>query len=130
MIGLDTNVLVRFFVQDDRAQSRKADALLQTLSTESPGFVSLVTLIELSWVMRSSYRMTRQELAESLESLLNSPEIVVENEPAVTQALQRFVAAKADFADALIERSGHVAGCSRTVTFDTNAARLAGMTML
>lgn len=130
MSGLDTNVLVRFFAQDDPAQSRKADRLLQSLSAEAPGYVSLVSLIELVWVLRSIYRISKSDLVKSLEQLLNSPEIVVENQAAVDQALRRFSAVQADFADCLIERSSSLAGCGRTVTFDAKAARAAGMTLL
>jgi len=57
MTGLDTNILVRFFVKDDLEQSRRAKELLRTLTPESPGFVSLVALAEMIWVLRSQYRM-------------------------------------------------------------------------
>ncbi len=130
MIGIDTNILARFLAQDDADQSQRADTLLQTLSTQDPGFVSLVSLIELAWVMRSRYRVSKSELIESFERLLNSPELVIENQPAVAQALERFGKAKTDFADCLIERSGHLAGCRSTFTFDTNAAKTVGMKLL
>lgn len=130
MIGIDTNVLARFLAQDDAAQSQRADSLLQTLSPQDPGFVSLVSLIELAWVMRSQYRVSKSELIRSLEQLLNSPELVIENQPAVAQAIGRFGVAKTDFADCLIERSGHLAGCEHTVTFDVNAAKTSGMKLL
>jgi predicted nucleic-acid-binding protein len=130
MIGIDTNVLVRFFAQDDAAQSTRVDSLLQTLSPQNPGFVSVVSLIELIWVLRSQYHVSRSELIECLERLLNSPELVIENQPAVTQAIDRFSVAKADFSDCLIERSGHLAGCRQTVTFDVNAAKTSGMKLL
>lgn len=130
MIGLDTNILVRFLAQDDMDQGQRADSLLQTLSPQDPGFVSVVSLIELAWVMRSRYRAPKTELIQSFERLLNSPELVIENEQAVAQALDRFGKSKTDFADCLIERSGHLAGCRSTVTFDANAAKTAGMKLL
>jgi predicted nucleic-acid-binding protein len=130
MIGIDTNILVRFFTQDDAPQSRRADAVLQKLTPEEPGFVSLVSLVELAWVMRSRYRMSRSDLIQGLEMLLNSPEIVVESQPVVVQAIHHFGTAKSDFADCLIERSGHLAGCKHTLTFDVNASKTAGMTLL
>jgi len=130
MIGLDTNILVRLLAQDDPAQSQRAVEFLQTLSREMPGFVSLVSLIELIWVLRSQYRMKKARLILGMEWLLNSAELVVENHEAVAQALGRFTNAKADFADCLIERSCHVAGCRETVTFDVNASRYAGMKLL
>jgi predicted nucleic-acid-binding protein len=94
------------------------------------GFVSLVSLIELIWVLRSQYRMNKARLILGLEWLLNSAELVVESQAAVAQALGRFASVKADFADCLIERSCHAAGCRETVTFDADAVRFAGMTLL
>jgi predicted nucleic-acid-binding protein len=74
--------------------------------------------------------MPKAELVFCLERLLDSPEISVENQATVYQALQRFAHSKADFTDCLIERSGHAAGCRETVTFDVNASRSAGMRLL
>lgn len=99
-------------------------------SPQGPGFISLISLIELAWVMRSRYHVFKSELVQSFERLFNSPEFVIENEPAVAQALGRFRVAKADFADCLIERSGHLAGCRYTVTLDANASKTAGMKLL
>jgi len=130
MIGIDTNILARFLAQDDAEQGQRADSLLQTLSPQEPGFVSLVSLIELAWVMRSRYRVSKSELIQNLERLLNSPELVIESQQTVAQAIARFGSAKTDFADCLIERSGHVAGCRHTVTFDENAAKTSGMKLL
>ena len=130
MIGLDTNILVRFFAQDDASQSAKAEALLQKLSPEDPGFISLVSIVELAWVLRSLYQMSRADLVECLNRLLDSPELVVENQTAVEQALRQFANAKADLADCLIERCGRVSGCRETVTFDKQAAKAAGMRLL
>lgn len=130
MTGIDTNILVRFFTKDDAAQGARAKEFLRTLSPESPGFVSLICLIELVWVLRSQYHFDKAQLILRLEQLLDSPELVLESQSAVAQALRRFAGAKGDFADCLIERCGHILGCHETVTFDTGAARLAGMRLL
>ena len=130
MTGLDTNILLRYITRDDLVQSRKADALLESLTPEAPGFVSLVSLIELIWVLRSQYRMPKARQIECLERLLDLPELVLENHNAATLALSRFASGKADFADCLIERSGAAAGCGETVTFDVDASRFAGMRLL
>jgi predicted nucleic-acid-binding protein len=130
MTGLDTNILARFFAEDDPVQSRRADQLLQSLTPEAPGFISLVSLAELVWVLRSQYRLDKDQLIECLQRLLDSPELVVESQTAVTQALHRFSSGKADLADCLIERSGHLAGCSKTYTFDVQASKFAGMSLL
>jgi predicted nucleic-acid-binding protein len=130
MTGLDTNIFVRFFTKDDPSQGGRVKELLRTLTPELPGFVSLVSFIELVWVLRSQYQMGKAELIQCMERLLNSAEIVVEHQAAVSQALQRFSTSKADFADCLIERLGHAAGCAETVTFDTGASKFAGMRLL
>jgi len=130
MTGLDTNVLVRFFSEDDPVQCRRAAEFLQNLSPTEPGYVSLVSLVELVWVLRSQYRLTKAQIILCIETLLNSPELVLESQTAVVQSLHRFSSAKADFADCLIERSCHAGGCRDTVTFDADAARFAGMKLL
>jgi predicted nucleic-acid-binding protein len=130
MTGIDTNILVRFFTKDDAVQGERAKEFLRTLTPASPGFVSLICLIELIWVLRSQYHLDKAQLILRLEQLLDFPDLLVESQAAVQQALQRFARAKADFADCLIERLGHNSGCRETVTFDAGAARLAGMTLL
>ena len=130
MTGLDTNVLVRFFAQDDAEQSRRVDEFIQSLTPEDPGYVSLVVIAELIWVLRGRYRASKSQLIHCLNQLLNSPELVLESESAVAQAMQLFASRKADFTDCLIERSCHLAGCGLTVTFDRDAASLAGMHLL
>jgi predicted nucleic-acid-binding protein len=130
MTGLDTNVLARFFAQDDPDQSRHVDQVLQSLTPEAPGFVSLVSLTELVWLLCGSYGVSKPQLIECVKQLLNSPEVVLEGQTAVTQALHRFAKAKVDFVDCLIERCGHVAGCKETVTFDVKASRSGGMRLL
>ncbi|HEY3705081.1 MAG TPA: type II toxin-antitoxin system VapC family toxin [Terracidiphilus sp.] len=130
MTGLDTNVLVRFFAKDDTKQFNRAQAFLAALTPNAPGFVSLVALAEVTWVLQRRYGMKRVEIARVLEHLLNSPEVVIEGQVAVAQALVQFGRAQSDFSDCLIERCGSVAGCKETVTFDKGAAKMAGMKLL
>ena len=130
MTGLDTNILVRYFAKDDLEQSCKAALLIRQLTLESPGYVSLVSLIELVWVMRSRYRLSKADLIRHLELLIGSPEIMMESQTAVTLALRRFAMFRADFTDCLIERLGASAGCAETVTFDVDASRFAGMRLI
>lgn len=127
MIGLDTNVLVRYVTQDDPAQSAKACELIESLTTTSPGFVSLVSVVELVWVLQSCYSSTKSEVVIVLETLLRTRELTLEHAELIWKALRKFTSAKADFADCLIERSAHAAGCDYTATFDINAAKSAGM---
>lgn len=130
MIGLDTNVLVRYIMQDDAKQSPLATRLIESLSPAVPGFVGLVSVVELAWVLSGAYRLERSQLVEAFEALLRTKEIVVERAETVWKALRRFQSANADFADCLIERSAASAGCERTVTFDRGAVKGCGMTLV
>jgi len=130
MIGLDTNVLVRYIMQDDPKQSAKASKLVESLSLQEPGFIAIVSVVELVWVLSSSYGLGREQIAQALEILLRSRQIVVDQAEHVVRALRAFMAGNADFADCLIERMAAAAGCARTMTFDTAAAKTAGMTLI
>ncbi|MGB6488774.1 MAG: type II toxin-antitoxin system VapC family toxin [Steroidobacteraceae bacterium] len=130
MIALDTNVLVRYVMQDDPKQSQKASRLIESLIPEAPGFVPLVSLVELVWVLTSCYDLTRDQVGQALEGLLRAKEIVLDRAEQVSQALRTFRAGSADFADCLIERTGAAAGCEKTMTFDAGAAKAAGMTLI
>ena len=127
MIGLDTNVLVRYVMQDDPRQSPRATRLMDSLAPQAPGYVSLVVLVELVWVLRSNYGLARGQVATVLETLLRSKELLVERAESVAQALERFEGAGADLADALIERIAAASGCEATFTFDAGAVKWAGM---
>jgi predicted nucleic-acid-binding protein len=129
MIGLDTNVVVRYLTHDDRAQTAAAVKLMDSLSADSPGFLSVVVIVELVWVLEAAYRFKKNEVVQVLEILLRSKELMIERAEIVAQALRKFSASRADFADCLIERSAHAAECQDTVTFDRNAAA-AGMKLL
>ena len=130
MIGLDTNVLVRYIMQDDPRQSAKATRLIESLTPDAPGFVSVISMVELGWVLSSSYELTREQLAQALGAILRTKEFVVDRADQVFRALRVFKATSADFADCLIERSAAAAGCERTMTFDVGAAKVAGMTLI
>jgi predicted nucleic-acid-binding protein len=130
VIGLDTNVLVRYLMQDDARQAAQATRLLESLTPEAPGFVPLDTDVELVWVLSSCFDLGRSDLVQALDSLLRTKELVVERVEVVWKALRHFRVGSADFADCLIERSAAAAGCERTVTFDRAAAKHVGMALL
>jgi predicted nucleic-acid-binding protein len=126
MIGLDTNVLVRYFTQDDPVQSRKATEFIErNLTAESPGFISIVTTVEMVWVLERGYGFDRQSVGVAIERILQADALVVEREREVFAA-SIALAAGLGFADALIEALGAKAGCSHTVTFDQKALRMSG----
>ncbi len=130
MIGLDTNVLVRYIMQDDPKQSPKATELIESLDADNPGFVTVVSVIELYWVLTSCYDLTNEQVKQALEALLRTKQILVDRADQVLRALRVFGAGKADFADCLIERTAAGAGCSMTMTFDAGAAKHAGMALI
>ena len=100
------------------------------MSADAPGFVPVVVLIELVWVLSGSYGLSRAQVSTVLGTLLRSKELVIDQAEVVAQALKRFSANGADFADALIERLSASAGCAVTMTFDASAAKVAGMTLV
>lgn len=130
MIGLDTNVLVRYLAQDDPRQAQAATALIEGFTEAEPGFVSTVTLVETVWVLSRAYRMPRADLTSVLQGLLQSRELVIEQADMHYAALGAYHASTADYADAIIALSGRRAGCSETVTFDRDAAGGARMRLL
>ena len=130
MIGLDTNVLVRYIAQDDPAQSARAVLLIENeCSVEHQGFVGLVTLAELVWVGESCYGLRKEQVVTSLRHILSIKQLVVQDAEIVWQALRLFESGQADFADYLVERIAKSNGCQTTVTFDKVAAK-AGMSLL
>jgi predicted nucleic-acid-binding protein len=130
VIGLDTNVVIRFLIHDDPHQTAAAAKILNSLSPESPGFLSLTVIAEIVWVLTISYGFTKKEIELALQSLLHSKEVIIERAEIVSQALGKFRDGPAGFADCLIERSGHAAGCEHTLTFDKKAAAGAGMRLI
>lgn len=130
MIGIDTNVLVRYLAQDDETQSPAASRIVDGFTPEAPGFISQVALVETVWVLARSYKMGREAVADTIEALLRARELVVEGAEAGYLALATYRATTADFSDALIAHGGRLAGCRETLTFDKGAASAAGMRLI
>ena len=131
MIGLDTNVLIRYLTQDDPVQSAKAVEILERrLTLKHPGYVSIVAMVETVWVLDRAYGLTRPEIAATIERLLQVEVLAVESEQQVFSAMIAFKRGLGSFSDALIAELGARAGCSRTFTFDRKAARIAGFELV
>lgn len=125
MIGLDSNILVRYLTQDDPAQSATATQVIERgLNIANPGFVSVVTMAEVVWVLDRAYSFTDSEIAAAIEGMLQIEVLVIENEKEVFAAMVALKQGKGAFADALIAELGARAGCSHTLTFDKKALRL------
>ena len=124
MIGLDTNVLLRYLAQDDPAQSPRATEIIEgRLTEQEPGFVTLVSILEVVWVLRSLFRRSRQEIANDVEMLLAADTLEIQNEQEVYTAVVALRNGSGTFEDALIGSLGVWRGCSATLTFDEDAAR-------
>jgi predicted nucleic-acid-binding protein len=117
-------------MQDDPKQSPLATRLIESLSAAEPGFVPLVSVVELGWVLQSAYGLDRRQLFEAIAGLLRTKELVVECAEIVWRALRLVQGTNADFSDCLIASSASSAGCPRTMTFDRGAAKSAGMTLI
>jgi predicted nucleic-acid-binding protein len=127
MIGLDTNILVRYLTQDDPVQSRKATEILERRLTEdNPGFVSIVAMVETVWVLGGAYGFSGARIAAAVERMLRADVIVVESEFEVFTAMIAVKEGRGSFADAIIAGLGAKANCSCTLTFDEKALRIAG----
>ena len=124
MIGLDTNVLARYIVQDDPEQGEAATRLIEGRCTaQSPGYIGVPVLVELVWVLIAAYRYDRSVVASVIRQLLRTAEFLVEDRETAWSALREFEAGAADFADCLIGHRNRTRGCDRTYTFDRSAAR-------
>ena len=129
MLGIDTNALVRFLVRDDQNQFEKARKLLKReVSNGRRVFINQLVLLETEWVLRSRYGLAKTQMLETISRLLDAPDIQLEDEPAVEEALFIWRDANADFADCLIGARNRRLGCRATVTFDKKASKLQGFT--
>ncbi len=127
MIGIDTNVLVRFLVRDDQQQFERARRLIKReVGSGETVLISLVVLLETEWVLRSRYGLAKTEIVTTLSALLDTVELQFEDEPSIEEAVFTWKDSAAEFADCLINARHRSLGCRATATFDTRASKLAG----
>lgn len=119
MIGLDTNILVRYLTQDDPGQSRKAAYEIEkALSAGEMFFIADIVMCELVGVLETAYGDDRREIAPVLENILRTKQFQFDNKDLLWKSLADYRNKKGDFADHLIGQTGHKAGCRETITFD------------
>jgi predicted nucleic-acid-binding protein len=127
MLGVDTNVLVRYLIRDDQSQYEKARRLIdREVSKGEPVLVSMLVLLETEWVLRSRYELAKAEIVTAFSALLDTADLAFEDEPSVEHAVYSWKDSAADFADCLIEARNRRLGCRATATFDARALKLAG----
>jgi len=131
LIGLDTNVVIRYLVQDDKKQSAAATRFIEkSLTTDAPGYINHICLCEIVWVLQRCYAVAKPQVREIIEGLLTTKQFNVENVEVAWKALRAFDAGGADFCDALIGQVNIHSGCDYTITFDKKAASLPGFDLL
>ena len=130
MIGLDTNVLVRFLVQDDRTQFERAQKLIKSEARTHGVFISLLVLLETEWVLRSRYGLLKNDFIRVLSELLESADLQIEDEPSVEVALFWWKDSSAEFVDCLISARHRALGCRATASFDVKATKVPGFVAL
>jgi predicted nucleic-acid-binding protein len=127
VLGLDTNVIIRYLVRDDQMQFEKARRLIKRAADRSERvLVNLLVLLETEWVLRSRYELSKPEILSVFSALLDVADLAFEDEPSVEQALYAWKDSAADFADCLIGARNRRLGCEATATFDAKALQLAG----
>jgi len=127
MLGVDTNVLIRYSIRDDQPQYEKARRLIdREVSKGEPVLVSLLVLLETEWVLRSRYELPKADIVAVFSALLDTADLSFEDEPSIEHAVYSWKDSTADFADCLIDARNRRLGCRATATFDGRALRLAG----
>ena len=122
MIGIDTNVLVRYIVQDDEQQAAIATKSIEACSVETPGWISAIVLCETVWVLSRAYGYEKVTIQAVLQRIFLAAELVVEQQEQGCSALRDFARGHADFSDYLIAHMNQAAGCEYTITFDKKAS--------
>lgn len=131
MIGIDTNVLVRYLAQDDPKQAKiAAEFIEETCTKDNLGFINHITLCEMCWVLKRLYKTPKEQLAEIIEQLLRTAQLFVQDPQVVWMALEEFKEDNTDFPDCLIAQINLINDCSSTVTFDVKASNVAGFNLL
>lgn len=130
MIALDTNVLVRYLVRDDEQQAESARALLESLTTERPGYACREVVVELVWVLERAYGVSRERIATILQELVATQSLVVESGDDVARAAFRYRAGGPGFSNLMVLAAAERSGARPIFTFDRKAARLEGVELL
>lgn len=119
MIGVDTNVLVRYLTQDDPAQARKVDVLVDSAVEEGTRLhVDDIVLCEIAWVLRAAYRLGKADVLEALEKIMSAATFSFDDRDLLRSTLVDYRDGDGDFSDYLIARRNARAGCESTATFD------------
>lgn len=123
MLALDTNVLVRYVVQDDKAQANLATKAVESLTPDAPAFIPCIVLCEFNWVLQSAYGISKKDRIAALQKILSVAVFSIEQLDACLQAVRLYETGPADFSDYLIRQISKKEGCEVVLTFDKNALK-------
>lgn len=127
MIGIDTNIIIRFLTNDDPVQAKKVMRFFsQSEKNETQLFISSCVLLESIWVLESGYNFSKEDILTALNSLLHLPYITFENEGALSSFFNKVEYSKMDLSDALIGAVNKFKKCEYTLTFDKLAVSESG----
>lgn len=125
MIGLDTNILVRYIVRDNLEQAKIASSYIrEAYNNHTELFINNIVLCELIWVLDVAYKYEKNQIISTIEKILHTSGFIIENADAAWLALTAYKKSKADFANVLIGITNKLAGCNKTATFDKLAGKL------
>ena len=130
MIGLDTNVLARYFTRDDEKQAAKASRLIGRCSAENPGYINLIVLAELFWLLDRRYKYQRDQQIALLQNMLQLDDLIIEASDDVYIALKQLGTNNVQLADCLIAARNQRAGCDSSYTFDKSASKMSGFELI
>jgi predicted nucleic-acid-binding protein len=124
MIGIDTNILIRYFTQDNLEQAQIVEQIIDNYAN-SPNsmFVNNIVMCELIWVLERGYKYSKEEIGQVIKQMLSTEEFAFENQELLWLALNQYIQNKLDFSDALIGELNIEFGCSETLTFDQAAIK-------
>ena len=124
MIGIDTNILVRYFTQDNLEQAQIVEQVISSYAT-SPNslFINNIVMCELIWVLERGYKYSKEAIGAVIKQMLSTEEFAFENQELLWLALSQYTQNKLDFSDALIGEINKEFGCSKTLTFDQAAMK-------
>lgn len=123
MIGIDTNILVRYLTQDDTEQAKVAEQLFNEYATSPQSvFINNIVLCELVWVLERGYKYSKESITKVIKHILSTKEFIFENQELLWLALNQYSQKKLDFSDALIGEINKNFDCTNTFTFDKAAA--------
>jgi len=126
MVALDTNVLVRYIVQDNKEQAQKAACVIERLTSEDRAFISCIVLCEINWVLRTTYKISKEECLKTLKKIISVASFDIERIECCTRALKRYENGQADFSDYLIQEIARHEGYEVVLTFDARAQKDSG----